>query len=1185
MSHPSPTPLLAVALLGPPTLSYETTTVDLRTWGKRKARLLLLLLLSSPELRASRAALAATLWPSLDAEAASKSLYPTLHSLRASLATLPAAPTLHLTTEQLSLSLPAGSTLDWQRFLTLAQPALARGDAAQAEQAVSLYRGPLDPDPTLAEWVQPLREHLDGIYERLLLLLGDWHARLGQPTALAPIERLLAHQSTHEGAVQRLLLLHAQAGRRDTAQRIYKQFQQTLAAELDLAPLPETAQIGQAVRRDQVAELPLERWGLADYRPPRSVALPFAPPAVPLLGRAADWQRLMQRAATVRAGTGQAVLLSGAAGIGKTHLALHLATALHQEGWHILLGSATLYERPSSYGPLIEALAIYRRQAGPLALDEAASQALEQLLGPARADAPSRPLPPASELLLHLGLLSVFETITQRQPVLLILDDTEWADPSTYAWLRFVLRRLGSLRLLVLISQRPAELAADPALQDAWQRAIRQQQAGQVALGGLDDASGAQLVALLAGAVAVPPAAVAAFLQRAEGNPLFLRELVGTWLAHRGGAPESWSLPAAMVDAVLVRLGRLSSAACQVAQLAALAEGLCMPQLLAAVAELPDDDFGAALSELIGAQLVRWQGETTLSFEHQFVREVLVDILPSPAQERLHGRLVAAATSLDPPPAPAVLLHHVARAAATDEHRAAVVRYGLAVGAAALQLGAMDSAAAAFEQAVAALQQSAPQPVAWRTALLGLGRALYELGRYEAAAAVYQDASAWTAADPPGEAQRLVGLGWIAYKRGDRPAASAHFAGGVASALPGSEVALDAQLGLALLAHLTGHADSARTSLLIVLAYTAAAGASSLRTRALNLLGATYMEVGQAELATQFYKMALVSAASSHDLPLHAVVLLNLANLSVRGGHIPAALEYIAAAERANQQLGHDYHLGLTYSVMGWALFYAGDLVAAAARMAAALELLAADTYGQTRAYVLNDLTAVRRAAGDLAAAESLATTAQQLAQHGGFHLAESVALRDRALIGLERGTVDGATAEQWAREALAIVQPQGRTAWESMGWVALGQILAQRGQPAAALAAVEHGLGQAIAGNLRINEIEARLAWAEIQQSHDRAASLQALALAEQQATACGAGLLVARAQRRLAALAPPAATSGRLPAGYEATVLALFDADPRRSLRTLAKLTGEQRHELPRNHHTIRAILVRHGRLPAER
>jgi DNA-binding SARP family transcriptional activator/tetratricopeptide (TPR) repeat protein len=1175
---------ITIELLGPVQMRLGGETLPLSEWGKRKARLLLLLL-TSADGRVARGDVASTLWANLAPDVVDNNLYTTLHAVRQFLATLPSpAPSIQLSADMLTLELPPLFQLDWRTFIAEANEALRYPhDQSRTLAALRLYRGPLSPDPQLDEWVWPLREHTAALHERLLLQLADGYARAGASNAAEPLTQIIALNPTHEAAVQRLLLLYGIQGRRDAAAHVFSRFTSALQHGLDLEPLPETLQIARAVEVGRMANLPLASWQLLAYAAPLHVPLPFVPPEPATFGREEQLHSADVVAGAVERGNGRVLLVSGMAGIGKTHFVLTVGARLAGQGWHVLLGTASPHERTSSYGLFVEALSTYLRYRHDLTLDSLAEQALAHLLGPALpasyAVAPLGQL--SSELLLHLGVLRVFEAAAERAPLMLVLDDVQWADSATRALISFLLRRLSTVRLLVVVCYRPADLHDDGTLHEAFHVAERKGIALTLPLEGLPNEAALHLLHTVIGELMLPTRTSHELIQRAEGNPFFLHELARAWAFSE--PRESMPLPTAIMDAIQLRLGRLSAAARSVAEVGAIAETLFTPAMVGTIRHMAPALVDQALAELEAEQIVCWHFDGSLRFEHALIGEVLAKSISPHTRARLHSTIGRVAQTIQPAPSAAVLLHHLTAGAGTPDDDQAIVEYGLQAGAAARALWALDDARAAYAHAIGALQRLDGPAAQAADVWLRLAEIEYQQSHYADAQSAFSAAARWTSADPEREAQRRAGLGWLAYKQSDHLAALEHFI--AATTLASSETtSTEATIGHAFVLHLTGHSAEARIMLESRLAATPQAEPSSIRARALNVMAATCMEAGSIAEAKAFFEAAMDCALKCGDIQYHALVALNLANLNVRSGSLAVALELTANAERIQVEIGNTHHVGLVHMVASWALFYSGDLAQAALRLEQGLNMLPAES--QDHAYGLSHLTTIRREQGSFLLARDLAHQTLSAARRGKFILAQCMALCELAMIGLAAHDTDLATLAGWAREAIALAEGYGRPAWAASCWIALGRVLATM-QPEEARAALESAVKVAQNSQMQIVESEARLAiveWALAQQQP--AIAEQELTEAEHLARAAGAGLL----SRKAAALritlpslsaAPSARRSARLPASYEAAVLDCFDADPARSLRAIARLVAELRGEPPRNHHTIWAILERNGRV----
>jgi DNA-binding CsgD family transcriptional regulator len=330
--------------------------------------------------------------------------------------------------------------------------------------------------------------------------------------------------------------------------------------------------------------------------------------SAPIVGRAAE--RALLAAAYERAATAEpgVLLLTGAAGIGKTRLVEELCQRAGQAGARVRAGeSAPLAGAALAYGPFVAALG------------EDAAWLLDD-------DGPGGMLAARHRLFLRvLGLLS---ELAATAPLVLVLEDLHWADESSRELLAFLAVRLRQVPVLLVATVREEEL-------DDGTRRWLAEMAGRpgvtrVRLAGLPDADMTELVAgVLPGAGADQ---VAAVVSAAAGNPLYARELAS---AGPDGPPASIS------DTLLARAAGLPPQARAVTDQVSVADGGMSHDLLAATAGLAEDELLAAARDAVTAGLLAPAGDG-YAFTHGLIRQVLYDHLLPGERRRLHRSLAEA---------------------------------------------------------------------------------------------------------------------------------------------------------------------------------------------------------------------------------------------------------------------------------------------------------------------------------------------------------------------------------------------------------------------------------------------------------------------------------------------------------------------------------------------------------------
>ena len=387
----------------------------------------------------------------------------------------------------------------------------------------------------------------------------------------------------------------------------------------------------------------------------------------PLVGRPDEVERLAETAAGLRAGRGQALLIVGEPGIGKTRLLGELRSLLADEvTW--LEGHCLSYGGLSSW-PFIEALRHWlgvelgdpevvvrtraRARLAPLFGDDpvgafpALAQLLRIRLGPEsdRRDGDGE---------MRAGYLAWVEALASRQPVVVAIEDLHWAQTST--------RELAE-DLLELTERAPVLLAAtlrrDPD-SEGWRLRTRlladySHRATELALAPLAPAAATELLATLLPGV-FDDETREAIVARAEGNPLYLEELLRA-LVEGGGLEQrhrTWTttlkpsllLPPALENLLVARVDRLPDGPRRLAQVAAIiGREFSVPVLDHVAGKGGGDDLAGLLRAEIVREVRRYP-ELVCSFRHGLLQEAVLTTIPPARRRELYGRVAVAFEAL-----------------------------------------------------------------------------------------------------------------------------------------------------------------------------------------------------------------------------------------------------------------------------------------------------------------------------------------------------------------------------------------------------------------------------------------------------------------------------------------------------------------------------------------------------------
>ena len=382
----------------------------------------------------------------------------------------------------------------------------------------------------------------------------------------------------------------------------------------------------------------------------------------PIVGRDQELALLLERWRQAEAGEGQAILLTGEAGIGKSRIAEALVAAV-EAGPHVLLRyQCSPYHGDSALYPAIQHLT----QAAGFALDDSTVRRLdrlEALLAPSAEDSGSTAAPLIAELLGLDGqsrygastltpqqrrsrtlaaLVDQLVGLARRRPVLWLLEDAHWIDPTTLELIELALDSLEGRRVLLVVTARPtftAPLASHPAMT-------------RLALNRLSRAATQAIIARITGGRSLPGALVDEIAARTDGVPLFvegmtkavvesgaLRETADAY--ELDGPLSALAVPATLHDSLMARLDRLHGVK-EVAQTAAVIGRAFGHDTIAALSPLPPAELGDALDRLVSAELVfrRGSGEgATYLFKHALVRDAAYESLLKARRVALHGQL------------------------------------------------------------------------------------------------------------------------------------------------------------------------------------------------------------------------------------------------------------------------------------------------------------------------------------------------------------------------------------------------------------------------------------------------------------------------------------------------------------------------------------------------------------------
>ena len=762
---------LRIFLTSPMSVEVGDKVVDATRLGRPQVRLALAFLVTQRHRAVSRHELADVLWAEglpTTWEAALRGVVSKVRRVFTAL-DLPVDSVIPGSFGFYQLHLPPDAVVDIDEAaaqLAGARGALQVGDAPNAlgwsEAARTIAERPFLPGEE-GEWVERVRTELRSLLIRAFEVESDARLHMGEPVAAAEAaEAALGLEPFRESAHRLLLAAHAAAGNRGEALRAYERCRTVLAEALGVSPSPDTEAAYLALLGDEP-----ETETRAVAPTVSGPALPSPPPR-PLVGREREQAFLHEAWQHARAGRRRRVLLAGEAGIGKSALALDLAAYAGKEGATVLYGRCDR-EVWTPYAPFVEALARYVSGC-PLALLRrqvaGAGPALGRLLPELAARLPEFATagdgdPDTDRHRLFVVTGSLLAAMATTSPVLLVIDDLQWAGDGALLLLRYAARALASVPLLIVAAYRPEETTAVPVFGDVLADLLREPGVIRVDVGRLGDAAAEQLVRQTVGEDLPPPLA-ARVQEDAAGNPLFLTELLHE-LRQGGsgkvGAADGLGVPTAVSHLVMARRSRLSEQTDRIVGVASVLGAEFALETLHRVSDLGTDAVLDSLEEAGAAGLVTEDGVAgRYRFRHRLVRDAVYAQLSQTRRARHHARIGDVLETTGDVPVPiraGEVAHHLAMAGPLAPPGKAV-DWALRAADVAVQQVSYEQAAALYGRA---LRLGMDQPRRCQT-LIALAGALRKAGRVADARASYLEAVQLARAlgDPGALAQCALGL-------------------------------------------------------------------------------------------------------------------------------------------------------------------------------------------------------------------------------------------------------------------------------------------------------------------------------------------------------------------------------------------------------------------------------------------
>ncbi|MBI2569550.1 MAG: tetratricopeptide repeat protein [Candidatus Schekmanbacteria bacterium] len=706
---------------------------------------------------------------------------------------------------------------------------------------------------------------------------------------------------------------------------------------------------------------------------------------------------------------GAMVFIGGESGIGKTRFAMELARRAIKNEIEVMTSECL---PPTSLGgEQATALQAFRRtlqrigdlcrrrnraiDAGDLAKSmrilSAYEPSLETLSGPYQAPQPPLPeLPPEeARLRAFAALTEAFEVLTEEQPMLLILDDIQWADELTVGFLEYLAQGddLTQMQLVVAATYRTEEVS------ESLRNLLKAQNVIVYALGKLDCSAVESMIGNMLSMYPAPRVFSSFLFRYSEGNPFFVceyllaavqhgilwRDSVGYWqvVGVEGddssadtATYESLSIPRSIRELVHRRLQGLSGNGRLLVEAAAVIGREVPPPVAEALSGLVDVDFLDACEELLARCVLEETRAGGLRFTHDKIREVAYEQIAGERRRVLHARVAGELRRVYGPQAGEVeaqIAHHYeaadARALAVAAYRRAAchARSGAALDEALRCLGkalALSSSADRHEEVDILRERAAVCDLVGRWV-----EAQADLARAETMASVIGNNEALCAI--------LLAESDIKLRSGKAAEARdlATRAATLAHGLSDEEKRASALNALGAAEWRSGYHNDALLALREALVAVDALGEPATRSQTFHYLGLVNQERGELDEAMSCYQEAMRSRKQLGDQRGSAAVLMDMANLAWRRGEASQAKRHFEQALTIYEEIGDYPHQATALGNLGVVVMVRGELGEAVQMFKKAYDMCRAigDRRGALRN--LNNMALVERDQGSFGSA------------------------------------------------------------------------------------------------------------------------------------------------------------------------------------------------------------------------
>jgi DNA-binding SARP family transcriptional activator len=627
--------------------------------GTRKAQLLFAYLLLHANQPIPREKLVDLFWPDAEESKARQSVRQALYTLRNVLKKSSGLDTEYVTTDlqNIRFELQDHFEVDALKF----DEQLAQADEEELgrstellECAIECYRGEIL-QGAYEDWTFEFQEYYRNRYLKALKQLIEIYFQSKKSEEAIEIAKKSLTSDPYQEEVHRMLImLYVAVGNRTAALRQYEECAELLRSELDVEPLPETRALYEEIKNRSAENI------ISSLAPSsQSPIAAFADLGSPFVNRVSELESLSGAWTQVINQEGQAIFIAGEAGVGKTRLIREFELYGAQEDAISMSCRCFELEGSMPFQPITEAI----RDGLPSLMDEQLhtmpSSALSEIISliPSLAGLfpeiqPHSPLasPDEERRRMFENIRTFFSEVAKHRPLILFVDDLQWADESTLGFVHYLIRHLPGERILLLGAYREEEIHDLHPLRELIDHFTKEKAILSIALKPLANEHSAELVAGILNSE-LSETLHQNIVSASHGIPFYVEEIVkssiesGVLKQDESGAWDSESsriatdsIPSSIEALVKTRLRRLSMAGRQVLELLSVSTQGVSAKILRETMLGGESHFFESVEEISRSRFID-DDSSIYRFRHDLLRQVVYHDLIAEKRRHLHSQL------------------------------------------------------------------------------------------------------------------------------------------------------------------------------------------------------------------------------------------------------------------------------------------------------------------------------------------------------------------------------------------------------------------------------------------------------------------------------------------------------------------------------------------------------------------